>query len=459
MSIGSTTTNRIGAGLTSTNNFNFKGSILEFRTYEGALALLDVAVLDAFGPDHPQTNPGTPQAVRLVTPSTTGPGAVFRAGVFADFSAVTNVNISIQPDLVLTSDNTNVIAIAPDNRLQTLTLGAANITAMWQGFSNTVALTVGVPQDIALIHRFGFNEQTNDWIMHDSVGEAPGMLFNTGAHAPTNAVFTGNGEMNLSGGFSYYRGGYATLPPRIISSLSEVSIEAWVTWTRPLDALVHYEWQRIFDFGTFIGSTPQSYLFLTPSSNNHLQTTNYAFYFAITTNSLQAEKPRLVWTNTLPLNVTSFLAVTYSPIRGLAKMYLNGALVASDVATIPLSGIIDNNNCLGRSQWSNDPNFGGRYNEFRIYSGLLSDADVAADYAAGPDVVGVDYVLHNYYVPTNSLTITWGLSATNWYLESSPSLGPGAVWNPVPITPLQNGRNNVTVPVSGDAAFFRLHAP
>lgn len=175
--IGSTTNNLIGAGNTNVATSNFKGSILEFRTYQGAMAPLDAAVLDAFGPDQPQLNPGTLQAMRVVIPSPTGPGALFRAGVFADFSGITNVNISTQPDLVLTSDNTNVIAFAPDQRLQTMAFGTANISATWQGFSNTVPVTIGVPQDIALVHRYGFNEQKNDWIVHDSEGGANGRIF------------------------------------------------------------------------------------------------------------------------------------------------------------------------------------------------------------------------------------------------------------------------------------------
>ena len=461
--IGSTTNNLIGAGATNVAASNFKGRILEFRTYQGALAPLDATVLDAFGPDQPQSNPGTLQAVRVVIPSPTGPGALFCAPVFADFSGVTNVNISTQPDLVLISDNTNVIAFAPDQRLQTVALGMANITAIWQGFSNTLTVTVGVPQDIALLHRYGFNEQTNDWIVHDSVTGANGRLFNTSASSPT-AAFTGNGQMQLAGAFQGSSGGassgsgYAALPPGIISSLSEVTVEAWVTWTFPSFIFPSY-WQRIFDFGSLSGSQGVSYLFLTPGTDNDSYTTKSLLHFAITTNYNIFETPRLNWTNILPFNVTSFVAVTYSPVRGVAKIYLNGVPVALGAATIPLSGIVDTNNWLGRSQFSSDAYFGGRYNEFRIYSGLLSDLDVAADFAAGPDVVGVDYVLHAF--PSgNSLAVTWGPSATNLVLQSSPALGAGAVWNQVTNVPvLQNGRYGVTVPISGNAVFFRLHTP
>ena len=459
--IGSTTNNLIGAGSTNVAASNFKGSILEFRTYQGALAPLDAAVLDAFGPDQPQTDPGTLQAVRLVVPSATGPGALVRAKVFADFSNVTNVNISTQPDLILTSDNTNVIAFAPDQRLQTVALGTANITAIWQGFSNTVAVTVGVPQDIALIHRYGFNEQTNDWIVHDSMGGAHGRLFNTASITSPNAVFTGKGEMKLTGGGGYGNPavlGYAALPLGIISSMSEVTVEAWVTWT----LRTAWPWQRIFDFGNNAGGSYASgvtYFFLTTEANTFVTSSTNLARFAISTNGINAESPRLNWINILPLNVTSYVAVTYSPVRGITKFYLNGQLISSGKAVIPLSTIIDTNNWLGRSQYFGDAYFGGRYNEFRIYKGLLSDADVAADYAAGPDAVGVDFVLHDY-AASNSLTITWGPSATNLVLQFSPVLGAGAVWNPVPTTPvLQNGRYGVTVPVSGDAAFFRLLAP
>jgi len=460
--IGSTTNNLIGAGTNNVAASNFKGSILEFRTYQGVLAPLDVAVLDAFGPDQPLLNPGALQAVRVVIPSPTGPGAFFRAGVFADFSGVTNVNINSQSNLVLTSDNTNVIAFAPvyvyapDHRLQTVSLGTANITAIWQGFSNTVSVTVGVPQDIALVHRYGFSEQTNDWIVHDSIGIANGRLFNTSRTSTVpNAAFTGNGEMTLTGGGgnSSTVFGYVKLPPGIISSLSEVTVESWVTWT----LRTSWPWQRIFDFGNGQYS-PETYFFLTTEANTFVTNGNVA-RFAISTDGISSETPRLDWTNILSLNVTSFVAVTYSPIRGIAKFYINGQPVSAGVASIPLSAITDSYNYLGRSQFPNDAYFGGRYNEFRIYSGLLSDSDVAADFAAGPDTVGVDYVLHNYS-SSNALTITWGSSATNLVLQSSPVLGAGAAWDSVPITPaFQNGRYGVAVPLTGDSAFFRLHAP
>jgi hypothetical protein len=45
------------------------------------------------------------------------------------------------------------------------------------------------------------------------------------------------------------------------------------------------------------------------------------------------------------------------------------------------------NDWLGRSQWSPDPFFHGTINEIRIYDAALSPAQVAGNFARGPDVV------------------------------------------------------------------------
>jgi Concanavalin A-like lectin/glucanases superfamily len=73
-------------------------------------------------------------------------------------------------------------------------------------------------------------------------------------------------------------------------------------------------------------------------------------------------------------------------------LYVNG-LPNGNVATLRahniLSQVKDDNNWLGRSQWAPDPLFQGVYDEFRIYSKALSAAQIAEDFARGPDVVSV----------------------------------------------------------------------
>ena len=42
---------------------------------------------------------------------------------------------------------------------------------------------------------------------------------------------------------------------------------------------------------------------------------------------------------------------------------------------------------LGKSQWGADPYFAGDFDEFRIYEGVLSDAEVAMNYELGTEAV------------------------------------------------------------------------
>jgi hypothetical protein len=53
----------------------------------------------------------------------------------------------------------------------------------------------------------------------------------------------------------------------------------------------------------------------------------------------------------------------------------------------------DVNNWLGRSNWTSDANFDGSFNEFRIYDQALTASEIAASFAAGPDVVPVFEVI------------------------------------------------------------------
>ncbi len=56
---------------------------------------------------------------------------------------------------------------------------------------------------------------------------------------------------------------------------------------------------------------------------------------------------------------------------------------------IQLENLNDVNNWLGRSNWTGDSNFDGLFNEFRIYDEALSADQIAANTAAGPDVIPV----------------------------------------------------------------------
>jgi hypothetical protein len=69
--------------------------------------------------------------------------------------------------------------------------------------------------------------------------------------------------------------------------------------------------------------------------------------------------------------------------------YAEGQLVGSTNTDIRLADIDDVNNWLGRSNWTNDANLAGTYDEFRIYDYALTDDQVLGNFQAGPNTVNI----------------------------------------------------------------------
>jgi hypothetical protein len=233
-----------------------------------------------------------------------------------------------------------------------------------------------LPASAELIHRYSFTTDAND-----SVGTAHGAAVQlSDATGPVGApVEFLDGQATLDG-----FGGYIDLPNGIISALTNISIETWVTSTSGAN------WSRIFDFGnSTTGETSPSqaigtglnYMFLTPNGAG-----SGMARFAITDASNGGERPILNDTEPFPEDEVH-LAITYG--EGFARIFVNGRLAASGTAEVPLSALQDVNNWLGRSQWA-DPLFGGSYNEFRIHNHLLSGLEVKASSVGGPDQLSYD---------------------------------------------------------------------
>jgi Concanavalin A-like lectin/glucanases superfamily len=316
--VGSTTTNWIGTAQAGSNTFN--GCILEFRAYQGALTPLEVAQLDAAGPENPAPNAGLLQAIRLSVPACAGPGASLRPVVFADFENLTNVNVTGQPGLTLTAENTNVIlvtaatnvlrrydpyTVAPlltsTPRLNTQETGTTEIAAVYQDLTNCAMITVALPEGFDLVHRYCFGEPGNARVVHDATSQKHGRLFGSGQ-------LSGAGELLLPCGPAGnpndpgYNPSYVSLPGGLISGQSEISVEAWVTWQGPANSY----WQRIFDFGDqvlFNPWTATTYLFLTPDSGGNSILRGYAVGASITTNSVTGESTPIAGSRSVPLDV------------------------------------------------------------------------------------------------------------------------------------------------------------
>ncbi len=213
----------------------------------------------------------------------------------------------------------------------------------------------GALQD-SLVHRYGFETNAND-----SVGTAHGTLMG-------GATVSG-GALVLAGGDT---GQYLNLPNALISTLSNATIEAYVTWTGAAGG----DWQRIFDFGNSTAGEDKlgdgaQYLFLSARKFR-------ACYTSAT------PKAEVFTESSAPLPTTPVqVAVVVNGTAKSLSLYLDGDYQGGTVLSLPLSAISDVNNWLGRSQYQNDEYFAGKIHEFRIYDAALTGPQLKTSKAMG----------------------------------------------------------------------------
>ncbi len=227
------------------------------------------------------------------------------------------------------------------------------------GASDTDSVTGAscVPLQNSIIHRYSFEADAND-----SLGTKHGTL-------KGGATISG-GALNLAGGTS---GQYLDLPNTMISGLTSVTIEAYVTWTGSAGG----DWQRIFDFGSSdmaedVAGKGNKYLFLSARKLRACYTS--------------ATPPAEVFTDsTVDLSATlTQLAVVVDGTTHKLTLFMNGDAVGGEVTlSLPLSAINDVNNWVGRSQFAADDYFAGKISELRIYNAALTGPQLKTSQAMG----------------------------------------------------------------------------
>lgn len=314
---------------------------------------------------------------------------------------------------------------------------------------------------LVLRHRYSFDGGSSTLAVTDSIRGANGVLVFSSPDPPyTNGIqdgsgFSGNGSLQLNG-----TSGCVWLPPRLLSSVSNFTVEAWVTWNGPGTSV----WQRVFDFGisdrgTNANGIGTNYVIFTPSRGG----TELPGFEETTVNPfgtvVDADALVLTGANPMPIGQEVYIAVTYDPLTNSSRLYLNGVLVnTSSNALNATSRFMDYSDWLGRSQWQRDPLFSGSYDEFRIWEGVLSDQEIASHFAAGPNEQFVtSRPVINLARTGNGVLLSWPADGTaGFQLESTPSLvhpNWAAVTNGVTSA---NGSYSAFVPSSAAAAFYRL---
>ena len=240
-------------------------------------------------------------------------------------------------------------------------VGSATIWAIVGTFSNSVAVTVSTYTNQAvLMHRYSFSDDPNTaTTVADSV---PG-------NSPTwdgtlNGSATLNGsQLVLDGAY-----GFVQFPAGIITNMDAVSVETWASFGSIPN------WAVLFAFGDTTGSTGFNYLTCQPHTGAGTVQTGIK-------NATTEENPN--FTPVLDNYTNVYIAAVFHPEAGYCSIYTNGVLAAIDTSiNIIMSEVTatgDPYNYLGQSLWSADPYLPAYINEFRIYSGPLSAAQISAD--------------------------------------------------------------------------------
>jgi hypothetical protein len=153
---------------------------------------------------------------------------------------------------------------------------------------------------------------------------------------------------------------YVELPAGLVNDLADFTIAAWVYWDGGRN------WARIFDFGS--GTT--HYMFLTP------QASGGGLRFVV--NLTNGWGDQALNSSPLPSRQWVHVAVTLSGSTG--TLYVNGSAVSTNtqMTHAPFRMRRTTQNWIGRSQYPADPYFNGKIDDFRIYHGALSAAEIAA---------------------------------------------------------------------------------
>jgi hypothetical protein len=382
--------------------------------------------------------------------------AIVGSGTFAN---VNDANASGTTTAQLTIANASPGNVA-DYRV-IVSNGSGSVTS-----SPAATLTVS-SAPVTLMHRWNFNE-TSGTIAHDSIGGADGTL-------QGSAAFTGSGYVNLPNPNSNPQTGnsYVQIPGGLLNSLSAVTVECWVT---------NNGWNN---GNTLVG-------FSGPIDGNSFGTNYINFYtrmfssisaFEINTLSGDSGLAALgarVNDNGVASGVPSHYVYIYDPtVSQSITLYTNGVLAGSQSGmTVPLSSLGTAVGTIGLSVYNqsqsyllpqnggnkiNCPYLNGGVSEVRIYSSALSSSQIAADYQLGPDQLSQPTTTNmpaiSVSTGSGSLKLSWPVTSGSFYVESSPVLGPNAVWTMVKGSQSVVGLNyQMILPTNNGATmFFRLH--
>ncbi|MES2920056.1 MAG: LamG-like jellyroll fold domain-containing protein [Verrucomicrobiota bacterium] len=265
---------------------------------------------------------------------------------------------------------------------------------------------------------------TNRWSFNNTAGSAPtGTTIADSVGAGTTTVVGNGASFNgasltlpgtTTGNFSPANiSAYVDLPDGVIRSKTNLTVEIWAT---PVSIK---NWQRLFDFGRMYqgfnsglttnsrgsgASNGEIQPNATAAPNNAYSSDDFALavHRDLTANT-QRLMSRLNTGTEIGSNTGANIAAgteyhfvctftdgvgTYGTAGGRLAWFRNGTQVTTLDVNFHLASLEDVNNWLGRSMYTADSNANITYNEVRLYNHALTQAEINANIAAGPDLLG-----------------------------------------------------------------------
>jgi len=372
--------------------------------------------------------------LQLQCPTSLQSGQVIDSTVWGQLAGTwVNLTPNLNHAISYASANTNVAIVDINGHLTGVGPGSTIITASYASLGLTASQTVSVNYiPVTLVHRYSFSEISGTTVA-DSVG---GPVWNG---TLPNGGTLGGGQVALASAARQY----VQLPAEIVSNDAAVTIEAWATFPDQLPANCFF-----FGFGNSLGSLGYNYIFCAPQGGR----------IAITDSDYVDEQNACANAD-FSYHTNFHVAAVFNPPGGYVALYTNGVLAGiNNAATIPFTSVSNLCSYIGRSLYSGDPYPDFSLDEFRIYNGPLSAAEIAATQTLGPNqVLSTTSPVLSPAVAAGNLTLTWPLASAGFTLLTSTNLVSGP-WTPVssPAPAIVGNQWQVVLPLGASQQFFQL---
>ncbi|MDA7881184.1 Ig-like domain-containing protein, partial [Akkermansiaceae bacterium] len=244
-----------------------------------------------------------------------------------------------------------------------------------------------ITQGATLSHRWSFDGDTND-----SISGVTGVL--------QGGATIGGGQLTLSGaGSSTTANRMSFSSPIDIGGnfgATGVTIETWYTDTGT------GTWGKLFQFGNNASGQELAYTHTRGSGEQ---------------SGVDRDGTQL-FNEQISQNVEHHLVITVSA-NGNLNAWVDGVQKLTNTNTNDLSNVTTTFEAIGATSWG-DPGMRGNVNEFRIWSGELSGAEVTSSFAAGPNNLPGNGPLITSFASSHatrqegeSATLSWSIDDTN----------------------------------------------